>query len=870
MRTCPSCGRENGDDRDFCVCGEYLRWEQTEHLQALKPAAAGDAELVSTGAAVDAPPTPVDPNVTLAPTAAAGAAHGGRDGADHPIGEPPPGAAMLLLRRPEDEEAGAGPVQLAVKPGERTTLIALIRNESGVVDNYDLSVRGFPDGWWTATPPTAYLVPFGTSGAYEQEIQIHLHPPRAPDAQATGWPFEVVAFSRAFQTQVASAPATVRITPYDDLATTVAPDRASGRLKARFVLTVRNRANAPVEVLVGAKDTDDECEFRFVAPSIKIDPGRGVEAPFTVIPPKQIWIGRAKDRQVAVSATPAGDEQPRPPRTVTYRQRSWLPWWLAVVAPLIAVAVVAVVLLMPKQTVVPDLKKANGSFAAGKLLVAAGLKLSPQIGQKLDPTAPVGSIIDQDPAAGKKVKRGAIVTIEVAVGAAKVTVPPVVGVSPATAAIELKAAGLQLGTVSPPNDTANVASQIPAAGMMVAKGSPVAVFLPPPPPGSASSTTSTTGTTSGTTSGTTPGGATPSGGGKSLAIPAISGVTAAVAAQRLSQAGFVPTMAEQFSASPAGALVGTSPPTGTSVPSGGKVQLIVSAGWPDLAYDDGTAIHVAGVPSKPATKLPAGAGPANEASWSADGKSLVYVQGPQAAGQLMSIAVGQPGAQPVALTAAGSNDHVPAFAPTTSQQLLAFVNEAGGASQLCFAVAGPNQLNPSCTSHPGWTLGRQIAWSRNGSKVLVFGTQNGTNNQVFGLIEFTSNVPFSTQASLWGQGAVVTNIATPGEGVIAGAFSPNGKQLALASNIGGAGFHLYVAPSGHFKLGGAKAFAIAACQVAWRSDSRQLAVVQAPDLSCTSPLGDIVAVDPSTPNAPPTPIATRAENPAWQPLSLGG
>ena len=29
MRTCQSCGRENPPDRDFCECGEYLRWEPT-------------------------------------------------------------------------------------------------------------------------------------------------------------------------------------------------------------------------------------------------------------------------------------------------------------------------------------------------------------------------------------------------------------------------------------------------------------------------------------------------------------------------------------------------------------------------------------------------------------------------------------------------------------------------------------------------------------------------------------------------------------------------------------------------------------------------------------------------------------------------
>ena len=59
-------------------------------------------------------------------------------------------------------------------------LLGLIRNESGIVDNYDIAVSGLPEGWWTVAPATAYLVPYGSSGKYEQELQIHLHPPRVP------------------------------------------------------------------------------------------------------------------------------------------------------------------------------------------------------------------------------------------------------------------------------------------------------------------------------------------------------------------------------------------------------------------------------------------------------------------------------------------------------------------------------------------------------------------------------------------------------------------------------------------------------------------------------------------------------------------
>ena len=88
------------------------------------------------------------------------------------------------MRLPDDDGAAAGAVKVSVKPGERAMLLGLIRNESGIVDNYDIAVSGLPEGWWTVAPATAYLVPYGSSGTYEQEMQIHLHPPRVPQAEA--------------------------------------------------------------------------------------------------------------------------------------------------------------------------------------------------------------------------------------------------------------------------------------------------------------------------------------------------------------------------------------------------------------------------------------------------------------------------------------------------------------------------------------------------------------------------------------------------------------------------------------------------------------------------------------------------------------
>ena len=234
----------------------------------------------------------------------------------------------------------------------------------------------------------------------------------------------------------------------------------------------------------------------------------------------------------------------------------------------------------------------------------------------------------------------------------------------------------------------------------------------------------------------------------------------------------------------------------------------------------------------------------------------------------MRINPNQKGAQPVALTGVDSVDRVPSFAPTSKASILAFVSGTGG-KQLCFATLGPNTLNPDCTNHPKWSLGRQISWSTDGRALLVFGAENG-NNKVFGLIEFVSNVPFSTHASDWGHGSVVTDITNPGHGVIAGAFSPNGKQIAVVSNLGAINFHVVLAPRTDFTLSPpAKITSIGACQVNWRSDGQALAVMSVQGPCASEALGDISVVSLSHLDNMHT-IATNAENPAWQPLSLGG
>ncbi len=882
MRVCGACGRENPDDADFCVCGEYLRWEPTGHVRAVPTPAVGHVAVADRKEAVEAadrpsaagPPDAVevaDPSATLAPSAVAATPIGsGSDGR---------GAAALTLRLPDGQGEPGEAVAAEVEPGARATILGLVRNQSDVVDNFDLRVRGLPEGWWTVTPATAYLVPYGTSGTYEQEIEIHLHPPRAPEAHARSWPFEVLAVSRAHGGEAATAPARVAIRPYFDIATELRPERRSGRLKTRYTLTVRNRANARTEVAVAAEDTDGECEFRFAQPSVAIEPGNAIECPFTCLPPRQVWLGRTVERRFQVLATPIGvaSPVPQPPRAGVFRQRPWLPWWLAIVAPIAVVLAVALISLLPKQATVPNLKGAANVFAAEKLVNNAGFQLAPRTTAVVDPTKQPGAIADQRPRAGAKAKRGSIVTVAVYTGTGKVAVPSVLGATPGLADQALRASQLTLGAVNPqPLDpSGRIRSQIPLPGTKVAAGTAVAVFMAPAGAAGATAAAKRRGAGGAAAAGAAAAGAaaTPSAlaavaaqaGKGPIPVPPLQGDPTA-AAGKLSQLGLVPVPTKRLATVPVGAVAGTVPAAGAKVPKGAQVDLLISSGSPRLAYDDGHAIHVIDpTTGKPAGRVPAGAGPDVEASWSPDGTHLVESSG----GRLVLVQPNAPAATPFALTppTPGVEDLNPAFAPTTKALIVAFVRRGPGGARLCFATIGRFALNADCTAAPGWDLGGEVDWSPDGSTILVLGTRNRGAN--FGLLAFTSNVPFSTHAADWGHGTLQTNASVAGQGVFAGAFSPDGRRMALVSNIGSSDFHLYIVPAGTFSRSPAQQLPVRACQVSWRSDGQEIAVMQPDGLCGPTATGTVVGVDLSNPRTPTT-LATRAAHPQWQPVGNGG
>ncbi len=93
--------------------------------------------------------------------------------------------------------------------------------------------------------------------------------------------------------------------------------------------------------------------------------------------------------------------------------------------------------------------------------------------------------------------------------------------------------------------------------------------------------------------------------------------------------------------------------------------------------------------------------------------------------------------------------------------------------------------------------------------------------------------------------------------------------MALVSNVGQQDFFLYVVPRGDFTPTQAQELPVRACQVAWRPDGKQLAVMQPAGLCSPTAIGAIVAIDPKDARSSQT-LVTIGAHPAYQAVASGG
>jgi len=472
-------------------------------------------------------------------------------------------------------------------------------------------------------------------------------------------------------------------------------------------------------------------------------------------------------------------------------------------------------------------------------------------------------VIEQTPRAGPAAPRDKVVDVKVGQVAA---VPNLIGQPPASAQQMLQSDGLVLVSPKHSSQTEVIVSQKPPANQVVLVGEPVEVTLGVPPrkpaatshakkaPKAKAKTKSKAKSTA------------------AAALPALAAASpAGAAAASLAKAGLRTRQTLAISPTvPAGRLLRTEPAAGTKLQRGGSVTLVVSAGFPEVAVDDGRRVlALDGVTGKRLAVIAGGPAPAIEPSWSPDGREVAYVSG----GRVMLTAA-QGAAGPRALTPAGERFASPTFPSSSSAPaVLATIRQlADGVQELCLLAL--KRGSPSCIPEPGWTLGESISWSAAGTELLVAASRSVPSPGVVGLLKLTTRRPFSVRARDWRPSGPAVGLATPvvnGAGVLAGAFSPDDSRLALVEDLAGFNSVALVAPS-DLTLTKAKKLAqlTSVCAVQWRADGAELLVQVgegkgAGEGQCASSTGALYRVNPAQPGALSF-LARGVSHPSWQPL----
>ncbi len=220
----------------------------------------------------------------------------------------------------------------------------------------------------------------------------------------------------------------------------------------------------------------------------------------------------------------------------------------------------------------------------------------------------------------------------------------------------------------------------------------------------------------------------------------------------------------------------------------------------------------------------------------------------------------------VGLTTEGDQFADLAWAPTADVNVLAFGRvEDDGDRDLCLGGISGGGMDTGCIDEPKIAIGSAIHWAPNGKSILAGGVETASGK--FGVVRWKSKKAFSADPGDWGKGRFVTDTSKPGEGVKEAALSPDGRRLALVSNVGGGPFELVLAKPGDFPMTNAKETGVRACKVSWRPDSRELAVIQA-DAGLRRERRLARAGARRAIPSEQQQLAPNADNPVYQPLSL--
>jgi beta-lactam-binding protein with PASTA domain len=840
-----------------------------------------------------------------------------------PESPPPTGEASLVLA-PVNPVIGAAGVP-AVDAGSALTFTATVRNESQIVDNYDLAVLGLPENWAVVTPSAAFLVPLGSGrGDSELELRIDIAPPRDYRSTAGIWTFELVALSRTAGTLAARAIAHFEVLPFQAWSIEVVPPVKSGRFKARYRTAVRNDGNAEQMLWPAAMDDTGKLRRRFAVGKLTIEAGEVGADTLTVRPRFPKLVGRVTEHRIGVDVV--ATEPVVAERELSAKEK-----------------------LAAKAKEQAEKAKQQGKQAAAPL--KTGKPPRPPV---FNPVQMLRKKLRPDPALLSKLRPGgaertqvtgtqvvyrqkpvvplwlialilllALIAILVyLLWPQKTSVPSLVGQPDSFAAEKsLRQKGLVLNQpvdrrADLDADAGSVLEQTPAAGAKVDKGSSVSIVV--------------------------------ADGATKVDVPRLKGLTRVDADKRLRRAGLELGETQPADAADNYVVRSQIPDAGLQVERGTNVRVFLRKPPPSpkqRAKDKKKAaaaaaaaaadkkekaddVKVPDFKDKPLDEYEAGLEklklkPDIQLRISTTKSGTVLHVNPKVGktvneGDVVTVQASG-GPAPVAVEQ-GPVVHV--VNPVGGKELYRLPQPRGSAAEPSYLPGGRQVLYRSGTrfiladdgkdadfrtvygggdtlvrptvASDGTTvamirreegdgdlclgrldlpdLGRLCLpdddWDLNGriswrpdGKAILVSARRRGNPSVFAVRQYRTKTAFTIDPLKW-TGRTPTPIGTPGKGVRVAVYSPRGTRIAAITNVETDRFELVFARAADLRLVQPIATDTQACDVAWRPDSIEVTVVQSDD-ACAEPLGKLVRFSRATPKAKST-VADKGKNPAYR------
>ncbi|HEV2786431.1 MAG TPA: PASTA domain-containing protein, partial [Solirubrobacteraceae bacterium] len=830
------------------------------------------------------------------------------------------GEASLVLR-PADPAVGAAGVP-AVEAGAALSFEATVRNESQIVDNYDLAVLGLPEGWTIVTPAAAFLVPLGSGrGETELALRVDITPPRDHRSTAGIWTFELVALSRTHGTVAARAVAQFEVRPFEAWSVEVVPVVNTGRLKVRYRTAVRNDGNAEQVLWLTALDDSGRLRTRFAVGRLALQAGDvGVDT-LTLRPRFPRPIGRVTEHRVgvdAVSTEPAVDES-----ALSVKEK------LAAKAKEEGKKTASGIKVGPRGVTLPRLPKPRFKNPLAKLKLDASMLSRLRSGADANAPLTARQVVFRQKPLIPLWLIGVIALIAIAavlvylLWPQKASVPPLVGVDDAFVAEKmLREEGLVLSQpvqrrVEPDAEPGEVVEQSPAAGTSVDEGASVSIVV--------------------------------AAGTSQVEVPRLKGLTRVKADERLREEGLelgetqpadapdkfvvrsqIPAAQLSVERGTAVRVFLTKPPTTKKEKAAAKKEAAAAAAA-DKKKKAGAAaaIKIPEIDDKPVKEYTAaleklGLKPkvSTRFAGSKAGTVIAVVPKPgEKAKKGDSVAVrasaGLPplavqtgsrvlvvnpiGGRPLSRLPAGGGTAVePSYLPDGDDVVyrsgariivqgtarnasgrtlyagpdalrypsaapngvtLAVLRREEDDGDLCFGRIDGVELGHLCLPDDGWDLYGRPSWRKDGKAVVVPGRRRD-NSAISALRVYRSRRAFAQDPLLW-RGRTATAAGRPGKGVIAAAYSPGGTRLAAISNLASDNYQVVLTDASDVALEQAQPTETGACDVTWRPDGLELVAVQS-DAACSDPAGKVVRFSASSPKTT-TPILAKGRNPVFRP-----